>query len=193
MLNTGLDRKIFMGRSFLDVAAFLEEKTPFFARGESEKEAQAWLPQARLGKKSVIHYLYAVIFEISIKVIWEIEQGKNAPHSHNILRLYKDLSLASRQKISDMYADQVFNMKKLISENSDLANYNWHLQSLEDALEANEKVIKDFKYDGEISGKSSVFCSMLWMDNEILLMPQSLAKITIFPKVLFNYAISLRN
>ena len=62
MLNTGLDRKIFMGRSFLDVAAFLEEKTPFFARGESEKETQAWLPQARLGKKSVIHYLYAVIF-----------------------------------------------------------------------------------------------------------------------------------
>ena len=189
MLNTDLDRKIFMAQSFLDVAAFLE-MAPNFARGASVEEAQAGLVYGPLRKKSVIHFLYSIVFEISIKIIWEVEQGGNSPHHHNILRLYQELSPASHQKISDMYDSQVSNMKKLISE---LTNYNWNLQSLEDALRVNEKVIKNFKYDGEISGKSSVFSSMLWADGEILTTPQVVAELIIFPKTLFNYAISLKN
>ena len=192
MLNRGLDRKIFMAESFLDVAAFLE-KSPNFARGESVEKAQANLVYGPLRKKSVIHFLYAIVFEISIKIILEIEQGQAAPHHHNILLLYQELSPASQQKISDMYDSQVSNMKKLISEVPEFANYNWNLQSLEDALKVNEKVIKNFKYDGEISGKSSVFCSILWADSEILAAPQVVAELIIFPKALLKYAISLQN
>ena len=192
MLNTDLDRKIFMARHFLDVAAFLE-KSPYFAIGESEEKAVARLHEARLGKKCVIHFLYAVSFEISIKIIWEIEQGESAPYSHNILRLYEELSPASQQKISDMYDSQVSNMKKLIAQIPECAHYNWDLQSLEDALEVNESVVKNFKYDGEIRGKSSVFCSMMWADDEILISPQITAEAIVFPKALFNYAISLKN
>ena len=192
MLNTDLDRKIFMAQSFLDVAAFLE-MVPNFARGASVEEAQADLVYGPWRKKSVIHFLYSIVFEISIKIIWEIEQKENSPHHHNIFRLYKELSSVSQQKISDMYDSQVSNMKKLISEVPELTNYNWDLQSLEDALKVNETVIKNFKYDGEISGKSSVFGSMLWADGEILTTPQVVAELIIFPKALFNYAISLKN
>ena len=192
MLKTDLDRKIFMAQSFLDMALYLE-RAPNFARGESIEKAQSNLVYGPLRKKSVIHFLYSIVFEISIKIIWEIEQGKEAPHKHNILCLYEDLSDESQQKISDMYDSQVSNMKKLISEVPEFANYNWNLQSLEEALKVNEKVIINFKYDGEISGKSSVFCSMLWADGEILTSPQVVAEIIIFPKTLFNYAISLKN
>ena len=181
-----------MARSFLDVAAFLE-KSPNFARGESLEEAHSSLSHAPLRKKYVIHFQYAIVFELSIKIIWEIEQGKNAPHSHNILRLYKELSLPLQQKISDMYDSQVSNMKKLISQIPELANLNLNLQSLEDALEVNEDIIKNFKYDGKISGKSSAFCSIVWTDNYIDVLPQAIAEIIIFPKALFDYAISLNN
>ena len=184
-----------MARHFLDVAAFLEQ-SKYFAIGELKEEAVARLPEFRLGKKCVMHFLYAISFEISIKIIWEIEHGRGAPYSHNILRLYKELSLASQQKISDMYDSQVSNMKKLISQISqisELSNYNWDLQSLEDALEVNESVVKNFKYDGEIRGKSSVFCSIMWTDSEILISPQIVAEAIVFPKALFNYAISRKN
>ena len=190
MLNTDLDRKIFMAQSFLDMAAFLE-RSPDFTRAKSDKEAEARFYSTQLGKKSVTYFLYAVIFEISIKIIWEMEQGKESPHSHNIFRLYKELTPASQQKISDMYDTQVSNMKIFISEISDLANYNWDLQSLEDALKINEKVLIDFKYDGKTNEKSSVFSGMLWTDDKIILIPQSLAKIVIFPETLLDYAISL--
>lgn len=92
-----------------------------------------------------------------------------------------------------MYDSQVSNMKRLISQIPEFPNYNWDLQSLEDALEVNESVVKNFKYDGEIRGKSSVFCSMMWADGEILISPQIVAKAIVFPKALFNYAISLKN
>ena len=140
-----------------------------------------------------------MVFELSIKIIWEIEKGKAPPYHHNILCLYRQLSQASQQKISDMYDDQVFNMEKLISEcnrrrnkGGEIVNLKVDLQSLEDALEVNEQIVKNFKYDGQLNEKSSVLCSIMWAGDTMWILPRSIANAVIFPKTLLRYAISLQ-
>ena len=199
MLNTGLDRKIFMAQSFLN-SATLHELSPTLVRGHSIEEAQAKEDDNALGKKFVTHFLYAMVFELSIKIIYEIEQGEAAPHHHNISGLYKKLSPVAQQKISDLYDAQVSNMKKVISEcngrrnrGGEIVNLNPDLQSLEDALKSNEQTVTDFKYDGGFNGKSSVLCSIMWTDDLIYALPKLIAEAIIFPRTLLEYAISLKS
>lgn len=202
MLQTDLDRKIFMAQSFLD-STILNERTiafPIEANSvNSPEEVQAKLENIKLGIKHVTHFLYAMVFELSIKIIWEIEHGKEPQHRHNILHLYKQLSQASQQKISDMYDDQVSNMEKLISEcngrrneGGEIVNLNLDLQSLEDALEVNEQIVKNFKYDAQLNGKSSVLCSIMWDGDTMWILPRLIADAITFPKALLKYAISLQ-
>ena len=199
MLNTNLDRKIFMAQSFLD-SAQLHELTQNCVISSSVEEALAKRDDTALGRKLVTHFLYAMVFELSIKIIYEIEQGEEAPHRHNIWRLYKELSPASKQKISDLYDVQVSNMEKVISDcngrrnkGGQIVNLKPSLQTLEDALKVNEQTVINFKYDGQVKGKSSVLCSTMWTDDRILILPQLIAEAIVFPKTLLEYAISLKN
>lgn len=201
MQKTNLDQKIFMAQSFLDSTNLHERSKKLPIEANSREEAQAKLEDTKLRIKFVNHFLYAMVFELSIKIIWEIEQGKEPPYHHNILRLYRQLSHASQQKISDMYDDQVSNMEKVIlecngrrNEQGQITNLNMDLQSLEDALKANELTVKNFKYDGQLNGKSSVLCSILWDFNKEIfwILPQSIANAIVFPKNLLKYAISLQ-
>ena len=201
MPKTDLDKKIFMAQSFLDSAIFLEKTQDFLPADlfNSPEDARAKFDNP-LPRKVVIHFSYAVVFELSIKIIWEIEQGKEAPHHHNISLLYKKLSPVSKQKISDLYAVQVSNMKKLISEcngrknrSGQIVNLNPDFQSLQEALEVNQQTVKNFKYDGQFKEKSSVLCSIMWTDDLIYVLPKLISDAIVFPKCLLEYAISLKS
>lgn len=199
MIKTDLDHKIFMAQSFLDTAQ-LHELTQNCVIGSSPEEAEEKKDDTALGKKLVTHFLYAMVFELSIKIIYEIEQGKEAPRHHKILCLYKDLSDKSQQKIADLYDIQVSNMKKVISQynggrnrGGKIVNLKLDLQTLEDALEVNEQTVTHFKYDGKINGKSSVLCSTMWTKDRIYVLPQLIADAIVFPKALLEYAISLKS
>ena len=199
MQKTDLDHKIFMAQGVLDTAR-LHELTQNCVIGKSREEADKKKDDALIGKKLVTHFLYALVFEISIKIIHEIENGKEAPRHHKISLLYKDLSPAVRQKISELYDVQIFNMKKVISQSNGsrdragrIVNLKLDIQTLEDALEVNEQTVTNFKYDGKINKKSSVLCSMMWTDNLIYALPQLIADAIIFPKALLEYAISLKS
>ena len=165
--DTSLNGKITMAESFLDSAIFHEE-TLDLVRFDRIDSPQGEKVEGTLRRKRVTHFLYAMVFELSIKIIWEIEQGEEAPHCHNIRHLYKKLSPESKKRISDMYDTQVSTTKNLIAQLNELTDnhgnpwdINPDLQSLEDALKTNEKTVVDFKYDGQFKGKSSVLCSMM--------------------------------
>ena len=201
MLKTELDRKIFMAESFLDTAIFHEKTLDLVPidTGDSIEDVEARAGDITFKRKLVTHFLYAVVFELSIKIIYEIEQGESAPHHHNIFSLYKKISEESQQKISDMYDLQVANMKKLISEcngrrnrGGQIVNIRLNMQSLEEALKANDQTVRDFKYDGRFNGKSSVLCSIMWTDDRIMTIPSSISNAIVFPKALLEYAISLK-
>lgn len=204
MLQTDLDRKIFMAQSFLDSAIFHEKTLNYVPKdmAATPEEANEKLPDIRIKRKVVTHFLYAMVFELSIKIIWGIEQKMDAPYHHNIWSIYKQLSQGSQQKISDMYSKQVHNTKNLLISQCNgqidtegkikILNLTFDLQSLEDALKVNEQVVKNFKYDVQFNGKSSALCSVMWGDREIWAMPKAVANAITFPKALLEYAISLK-
>ena len=192
---TSLNQKISMARWFLDSAQLLERTTNQIIAG-SQEEAEAKVDDTRYGRKMTAHFLYSVVFELCVKVIWEIEHNKPPKPNHDIFSRYTELSKKTKQTISDIYDTQVTNIKHIISQSNgqvdnkgDIVNLNINLQSLEDALKSNQETIINFKYDGKLGGKSSVLCSVMWDANEVLILPRP--EIIVFPKFLLEYAISL--
>ena len=197
--KTTVEQKIIRAKYFLDSANLLE-RTLNFVIAESPEEAESKLDDTRYGRKVVAHCLYAIVFELSIKIIWDIEKDESAPHHHNISRLYKDLSPDAQQEILNIYKTQVNNIEHIISQcngqidsEGKTVNIELKLQSLNEALKANEQTITDFKYGGQFNGKSSALCSVMWTDDLIYALPQGIANAIIFPKTLLEYAISLNN
>ena len=199
--DSDLNRRISMAKSFLDAAQLLGftlgDVIPIFA--ESEEEARAIVPDIKFGRKMTAHFLYAIIFELCIKIIWGIEHKTTPPFTHDILSLYNELSTDSRRKITELYEKQVGNIEAIISDansgrrnrGGDIVNLSVNLQSLQEALASNAETIKNFKYEGKIGGKSSVFCSILWTQDGIYTIP--MPDLIIFPKFLLEYAILLQS
>ena len=192
-----LYRKIYMAENFLDSAQLLEATTNFVS-ADSQEDAEARLAENTLRRKTVTHFLYAMVIEISIKVIWEIEKGNTPEYNHDIWSRYTELSLDSRYKISDLYETQVANINTIVTRcnrqkdnGGRIVNITLDLQSLEDALKANEQTVINFKYDGKFEGKSSALCSVMRTDSLIYALPRSIANAIIFPRQLLDYVISL--
>ena len=93
MLKTDLDHKIFMAQGFLDTAR-LHELTQNCVIGESREEADKKKDDALLGKKLVTHFLYALVFELSIKIIHEIEMGRR----HHVIIKFRFCTKTSLQQ-----------------------------------------------------------------------------------------------
>ena len=192
-VDSDLNRKISMAKSFLDSSQLLERTTNQIIAG-SREEAESKADDTRYRRKMTAHFLYAVVFELCIKIIWEIEHNKTPKPNHDILSRYRELSKDTRQAISDLYDTQVRNTKHIISQansGGNVVNLCIELQSLEDALTSNQETIKNFKYDGKLDKKSSVLCSIMWDENEIYVLPKP--EIVIFPQLLLDYAISLNS
>ena len=203
LINRDLNRKIFMAKNFLHTAGVLERipkailLTEQEERELSQEEIHLKKEDALCRKKYVLHFLYATVIELSIKVIWGCEKNKIAPYSHEILSLYDALSDEPLLQISNMYKLQVTNTEHLISHANGvtdslggIVDLRPNLQLLEDALKSNSQTMTDFKYDGQFKGKSSALSSIIWHDNEIHLLPTP--KLTVFPKLLLEYATSLK-
>lgn len=193
--NEGLSRKIDMAKNFLDSANLLERTAEYIFKISSEEgDSKRYI---KYNRKLITHYLYSVIFELCIKIIWEIEHNKPHKHTHDIFSLYNCLSKESRQVISDLYAKQVNNAQYMVLLSKRQADkyddkVNITLQTLEDALKSNAQTVRDFKYDGIFNGKSSVLCSIMYEADTgakyVLPKPEYI----VFPKLLLDYAMSLK-
>ena len=196
MDNTSLTDKLKMAQSFLESAQMLERTlNQIFAKSQEEAESKA--EDARYRRKMTVHFLYAIVFELCIKIIWEIEHNKPAKPNHDILSQYRELSKESRKAISEMYDNQVKITENIISRSNsgvkdnygDTVNLCVELQSLQDALISNPQTMRDFKYDGRFTGKSSAFGSIMWSKDRKYILPNP--NFIVFPEHLLTYAISL--
>lgn len=189
--STDLERKMFMAESFLTTAS-INEHIIHAGSLDPQKNTPGAKWTFDLKKKMVAHYLYSIVIEISIKVIWEIERQQPPVHSHDILARYNELSPKSRHAIMDMYNEQISRTKKTLSkyiDNGKTMDTILDFKSLEETLQSNEEIIKNFKYDARHSGKSSGLGSYMWKDNHTYML--SAKDVTIFPKQLLDYATSL--
>ena len=192
MDNTSLTDKIKMAQGFLDSAQLLE-RTLNQVVAKSQEEAESKVEDTRYTRKMTAHFLYAVVFELCIKIIWEIEHNASPKPNHDILSRYRELSKESRQAISDMYDTQVKNTENTISRSNSGVRDNKgdvvNLQSLQDALKSNPQTMRDFKYEGRLTGKSSAFGSIMWSTDRVYILPNP--EFIVFPEHLLRYAISL--
>ena len=126
-------------------------------------------------EKNIAHMLNAIVLEIAIKVIWEIDNNRDCRFTHNIRELYEELADNSKRDISEIYEKKSALLAALEGTGrqgqrirlGDLVEF----QSLQDALEANADTMRNFKYDGEYNGKSSTMGSAIWNDGLLYTMP----------------------
>ena len=196
MDNTSLTDKIKMAQGFLDSSQLLE-RTLNQIVAKSQEEAEIKVDDTRYTRKMTAHFLYAIVFELCIKIIWEIEHNEPPKPNHDILSRYRELSKESRQAISDMYDNQVKITQNIISRSNSGVTDNYdetvslciELQSLEDTLKSNPETMRDFKYDGKLTQKSSAFGSIMWSKDRKYLLSDP--NFIVFPEQLLTYAISL--
>lgn len=143
----------------------------------------------RLSRKHIAHMLNAVVLEIAIKVIWELDHDEECRHIHNIDTLYDELDEESRRELKEIYDEKSAALAGLEGTNKkgqrirleDLVQF----QSLQDALVANEYTMKHFKYDGGFNGKSSAMGSVIWDKGTLWTIPP-LDQMR-FPEALYRY------
>ena len=94
--------------------------------------------------------------------------------------------------ISEMYDNQVKITENIISRSNsgvtdnygDTVNLCIELQSLQDALKSNPQTMRDFKYDGKLTQKSSAFGSIMWSKDRKYLLSDP--NFIVFPEQLLS-------
>ena len=178
-----LNRRMAMAETWLLVAECLES----CIRQDASGSGPTFHRTSQL--KKACYYHYAIVVEITTKIIWAIDKGKQCEKTHDILGLYKQLSIGKQQRIKELYDDQVsaFKVQGRKGDGSSVHLENLvDLQSLEETMKANENTIRDFKYDGEYcTERDNPFRGMIWNSERIWILPE---KVVIFPRSLLNYA-----
>ena len=181
-------QKLEMAEAFLETAMLIEG--PYLLESNSREEVDARASKLRWQKKKVCHFLYAMVFELAIKIMWEVENSRESEHIHNILQIYKELSRKKRSKIRQLYDTQVSEITNQVGQRNgarirveDLTEF----QSLKQALKANYATVIAFKYHGLYKGKSSVIGGVIWNEDveQIYIFPE---RFVIFPKEIVKYA-----
>ena len=89
--------------------------------------------------RTAARLLYAIALEAGLKALWEIDNGREAKHTHELREVFAGLRCSRRKKHMRWYG--------LIADSVSASI------SLCEALETNSRMVKDFKYgdyDGEI-------------------------------------------
>lgn len=176
------EEKLEMAEAFMAAAESLEETPLLKVSGGSAKDQQ------RYQRKQVCYFLYAIIFELSIKIMWEIERGEKCRHTHKIVEIYRELSCEKQLHIKSLYNNQatIIRTMKKQPEKTEIRNHNSiNFQSLDEALESNEDTMINFKYNGIFQGKSSLIGGVIWNNEDSWILPHVSV---VFPKELLQYA-----
>ena len=179
-------------QSCLEAARHLDDCPAYpvkMSTATSPETIQETRDNHRLSRKQIAHMLNAIVLEIAIKVLWELDNNEECGYTHDIGGLYKGLNPKTRQKVKEIYDEKAVSLAGIEGTNKkgkrirlgDLVRF----QSLDEALEANEDTMKNFKYDGEFKGKSSAMGSVIWDVTTLWTMPpMDHAR---FPEALYRY------
>ena len=189
-MTKGLEEKLRTAESFMETARFLDSTAGKLAIEKSAATANARIEKQRDQAKTVCHFLYAVVFELAIKIIWAIDKRDDCRPTHDIYCLYKELSQEKQSQIKELYDEQMSvikgNIKGTKEDGSsfraeDLADF----RSLEEALKYNKDTMTIFKYDGQFRGKSGAISGVIWNTESHWILP---VRFVIFPIQLLAYA-----
>lgn len=186
----GLEDKLRTAESFLATAELLDSIAGKIAIEKTYEAAKARIENQRNQAKIVCHFLYAVVFEIAIKVIWAIDKEEDCRPTHDIFCLYKELSQEKQSRIKKLYDEQILVVKENVKGTNDHGLYFRaedlaEFRSIEEALKYNWDTMTNFKYEGQFRGKSGAISGVIWNTEIHWILP---ARFVIFPKQLLAYA-----
>ena len=119
--------------------------------------------------------LNAIVLEIAVKVIWELDHNRDCKYTHNISKLYGQLTEKSRGDLEVIYDAKSKFLAGLEGTNKKAQRVRIgdlvRMQSLQEALLANEDTMKNFKYNANFNGKSSAMGSVIWSNELIYTIP----------------------
>lgn len=107
-------------------------------------------PDAALRHGVTNYFLQAIVLELLIKCIYEVDIQEKAPYSHDLTDLYGQLNADTRAEISQYY-EEARNRNKRYYDSHNITEVTFH--PLEKVLANNYSIVRDFKYDA--MGKDS--------------------------------------
>ena len=186
MEETRIEEKIKAAEAYLEIAKYLDSNPPIErVKGgvKAQKEAR---DRHRILSKVVCHFLYAIVLEITIKIMWELTNNRECKHTHNICKLYEEIDEKDQEKIRKFFDEKVSELDglegKMGSKKIKLGDLV-EFASLEEALKSNEDTMKNFKYDNKFEGKTNVISSTIWNDETLWTLP---SRYETFATKLFN-------
>jgi len=120
-------KKLFLLNSFLHTASLP-------SGGESD---------SALKHSVTVHFLQSVVMELIIKVFFELDCKKAAPFTHNLPKIYKNLSADTKSMLEEKFNEA----RKRREQQFAMISSDVVFHSLSDVLINNEKTVKNFKYD----------------------------------------------
>lgn len=90
--------------------------------------------------RSAAQLLYAIALEVGLKALWEIDNGREADHTHEMSGIFRGLHPDRREKHRHLY--------RVIADQAGAS------ASLSTALQANANMVRDYKY-GDYDGCST--------------------------------------
>ena len=190
-----IEERLKSAEYFLETAKYLESDPPIAVPLGTSPTAAAEIEDRQIWSNRITcHMLYAIVFEISIKIIWELDNNEECRFTHNISELFEELSYDSRRCLGNIFDVKSTALAQLQGTDKrgnpvrigDLVE----LQSLREALKANEDVMKNFKYETRYNGKSSIMGNAIWSDERVWTLPSSNDN---FAESLFRYTVDRVN
>ena len=146
---------------------FVKTTTKIANNGETLEKAK---DDSRIGKALTCVVLYSIMVELLIKHLWERKHAQEAPHDHNIEALFGELDGEIQKKVRRIYDRCAKQYNKAIQEGQrqrGKALRKVKTATLNEALQWNNKAMKEMKYDMELSGRI-VPNGMLWKDQQTM-------------------------
>ena len=144
--------------------------------------------QSPFFRGSTCHMLCAIVLEIAIKVLWDLEYCEEPKHEHEIKTLYRNLDSQTQVDLKKMYYKKAEELaKSKTSDGRRVHQVSKIAMSLEEVLSANSDIMKNFKYDNKFKNKSSAMGVVLWNNKKRRVYSLPSMGREIFPEALFKY------
>lgn len=100
--------------------------------------------KAVLRHSVTVHFLQAIVLELIVKMLYELDLRKSAPFTHNLTKLFNELSKETKDYLVAKFDEARDRRRQQFSTINDVEFHSFQI-----VLANNEKTVINFKYDAK--------------------------------------------
>lgn len=131
----------------------------------------------------VCYFLNAVVFELIVKIFYEIDNNKECPRHHNLKNIYKELSGESQKFVKDKYEELKKETENFLRVKNDDSSLELSYADFQKVLKTNGEIVMHRKYDMKLDSNNAVFNNMVVFEGSHYTIPYSICE-KIFSEIL---------